>query len=319
MKSLELAPIGKNTRVFVRVDLDVPLENERIVDTFRLDNLVPTLKLIIGKGGIPVIGGKIGRPKGEFRKDLSTKNLTPYFDSALNGAEYELLENLLFDSREEENDEGFAKELASKAEIYVNESFAESHRKYASLVTLPKLLPCFAGIRLQKEIEVLGTVLKNPKKPLIALIGGTKLESKKPVAVKFLEIADAVLIGGRIGLDWDEKIPVNLFLPLDYAEEQKDIGPKTIQHFTEIISSAKTVVWAGPLGMFEDPNYIEGTKKIASVVIDSHAFSIVGGGDTISALRKIGVLEKVGFVSTGGGAMLEFLVKGNLPAIEALD
>jgi phosphoglycerate kinase len=318
VNSLQSAPIQKGSRVFVRADLDVPLENETIVDTFRLDNLVPTLRYIIEKGGIPIIGGKIGRPKGEFRKELSTKNLSSYFDNAVGEDKYELLENLLFDSREEENDSYFAKELADKAELYVNESFAESHREYASLVTLPKLLPSFAGLRLVKEVEVLGRVLKDPKRPLITLVGGAKLESKKPIASKFLSIADAVLIGGRIGLAWDEKVPVNLFLPVDYAAEEKDIGPKTTDHFVNLLKTAKTVVWAGPMGMFEDPKYIEATSRIAHVIANSHAFSIVGGGDTISALKKVGILHKMSFVSTGGGAMLEFLVKGNLPAIKVL-
>ncbi|MBI2414294.1 phosphoglycerate kinase [candidate division WWE3 bacterium] len=320
MESLKSAPIQKGTRVFVRCDLDVPVSEGKVNEVFRLSNLIPTLKLIIQKGGRPIIVGHMGRPEGIFREALSTMQLRPFFDSTLGESNYELLQNLRFDSREEKNDIEFAKELIEKTKctLYVNESFANSHRKHTSMIELPKLLPHFAGLRLCEELSILSKVLKNPKRPLIAVIGGVKLDSKKPAIKKFLEIADGVLVGGRIGLDWDELIPPNLFLPVDYAEGNKDLGEKTLAHFSKILQSARTIVWAGPMGLFEDQNYRHGTKVIAQNVALSSSFTIVGGGDTIAALKKVGYLEKMDFVSTGGGAMLEFLIQGNLPALEAL-
>ncbi len=318
MQFINSAPIKKGTRVFVRCDLDVPIEGDKIGESYRVEQSIPTLKLILEKGGLPIIAGHMGRPKSPNDSNLSTKLLKPFFDNALGLNNYELLENLRFNAGEESNNVEFAKELASQAEIYVNESFATSHRAHASMVGVASLLPSFAGLRLAKEIQVLSDAMKNPKRPLIAIIGGAKLDSKKPVVEKFLQVADGVLIGGRIGLDWHENIPTNLFLPVDYFGEDKDIGEKTINHYKEMIASAKTIIWSGPLGMFEDPNFAKGTKSVAEAIVQSSAFSIVGGGDVIHALRQVGYLQDMGFISTGGSAMLEFLVKGNLPALEAI-
>lgn len=318
MKSIKDADISSQTRVLVRGDLDVPLKNGEIVDTFRIDHLLPTLNFLKSKDAPIIIIGKLGRPNGEYVEELSTKHLKPYFDSKLGEGNYELLENLRFDSREEENSEDFAKELAEKADIYVNDSFAVSHRRHTSLVGVPKLLPSYAGLRLVDEVDNLEKVIKNPIKPLVAIVGGAKIETKKPVISKFLKIADKVLVGGKIGLDWDEGTPENLLLPLDYAKDDKDIGDKTIALFEKEISNAKTVVWSGPMGMFEDSEFEKGTQKIGNAIVDSNTFSIVGGGDTIAALNKFELFDEIGFVSVGGGAMLEFLVKGSLPGLEAL-
>ena len=165
MRSVKEAPIVKRTRVFVRCDIDVPLKDGNILNTYRLDNLLPTLKYIIEKDGIPIIGGHISKPGGDYREELSTKHLKPYFDEKLGKNAFELLENLRFDRREVTNDQSFAKELSEKAEIYVNESFATCHREHTSIVGIPMFLPSFAGLRLQKEIETLNT-LNNPKRPL---------------------------------------------------------------------------------------------------------------------------------------------------------
>lgn len=318
MNTLNQANISKGTRVLVRVDMDVPIENGQIQEEYRLEQAIPTLNYIKEKGGLPVLMGHIGRPDGKPDPKLSTSLLKPYFDKALGEGTYELLENLRFDSREETNDEGFAKELAAKGELYVNESFATSHRAHASVVGIAKLLPSYAGLHLQKEAEILSSVLKSPEKPLVAVIGGIKVESKKPMITRFLGIADSVLVGGKLGTNWNAAIPANMQIPKDYADMGKDIGPRTIGVYTVLLSKAKTVVWSGPMGNYEDEKFMHGTKEVAKAIIASRCFSVVGGGDTVAALNKLGYLDKFSFVSTGGGAMLDFLANGNVPGLEVL-
>jgi phosphoglycerate kinase len=152
----------------------------------------------------------------------------------------------------------------------------------------------------------------------VAIIGGAKIESKLPVVQKFLEIADAVLLGGKISMEWTGEVPENLYLAKDFARGKKDIGKKTTEGFSEIISYAHTIIWAGPMGLYEEKPYDEGTKTIANAILESGAFSVIGGGDTTAAVHKLGLLDKFDFVSTGGGAMLDFLAKGTLPGLEVL-
>ncbi|RJR26906.1 phosphoglycerate kinase [candidate division WWE3 bacterium] len=319
MKSIKDAPIQIGTRVFVAADLDVPIENGVIKETYRLEGLLPTTKFIVEKGGIPIFGGHMGSPHGKVDDILSTRHLKSFFDTQLGTSGYVLLENLRFDIREENNDEQYARELADKADIYVNENFSTSHRRHASIAQLPKILPAFAGFRLESEIQHLTKILDSPEKPFVVVIGGAKLESKKPTVSKFIQLADYVLIGGKIGLDWTDEIPQNLILPLDYAENQLDIGPETVRKYVDIISTAKTVLWAGPMGFYEKDKYLLGTKSIAEAITGNpNCFSLIGGGDTVAAANRVGLLEKFSFVSTGGGSMLEFLVKKTLPGIEAL-
>jgi len=319
MKPLQTAPLNSSVKVLVRCDLDVPLENGQIKETFRLDQMLPTLNFVKQAGAKIIIAGHIGKPHGKVVPELSTKQLLPYFNQKLGADTFELLENLRFDPREEANIDSFAAKLAAKANIYVNESFATCHRMHSSIVGIPKYLPSYAGLRLQKEIEVLSKVLKNPVRPLTAIIGGAKLESKKPVVAKFLHIADYVMLGGKLGLAWTEEIPENLLLPLDYAHDQKDLGPQTIQGFTHFLTQSKTVIWAGPLGMYEQQEFAKATYEIAKVITSQKLFSVVGGGDTISALNRLGLLNNFSFISTGGSAMLEYLAKETLPGLEALN
>ena len=335
-QTLKDAPAGtiKNgTKVLVRADMDVALENGNIAEKYRLDQMLPTLNFLKEKGAHIILAGHIGRPEGKPVKELSTKMLKPYFDEVFGSDQsgrldnsgtgtYELLENLRFDPREEQNDSSFAGEMSSKADVYVNECFSTSHRNHASFVAITKLLPSFAGFRLEKEVETLSTVIKNPARPLVALIGGAKIEAKKPVIDKLIEVADHVLVGGKIGLGWQVETtsasPANLLLPSDYAEMQKDIGPSTIETYRKIIMRAKTVIWAGPMGYFEDEKFATGSVKLAQAIVDSGAFSVAGGGDTISFLDKYGFLDKFNFISTGGSAMLKFLAGDKLPGLEAL-
>lgn len=320
MKSIQDATLNAGQRVLIRGDLDVPLSpTNEIEDTFRLDLVLPTIKYVLDKKCIPVICGHIGRPDGKVMSNLSTTLLKRYFDFNLGEGNYKLLENLRFNNGEESNDPAFAKLLASEADIYVNDCFSASHREHASITGVPKLLPAYAGINLANEVATLKKILQNPEKPFITVIGGAKLETKKPVIAKFLEIADKVLIGGKIGLDWKEEVPANLILPLDYAKDNKDLGPKTLKLYEELILSAKTIVWAGPIGLFEDKEFEEGTRRVGIAIANSKAFSVVGGGDTISALHKFDFFEKINFISSGGGAMLEFISKGSLPGLIALE
>lgn len=316
MKTLNEIPNLQNKKVLVRADIDVVLDGK--IDPFRLNAGLPTLKYIIEGRGKPIICGHIGKPKG-FDESLSTKQLIPFFDENLGGGNYELLENTKFNQGEIEGSVEFAKELAYKADIYVNDSFATCHRNYASITEIPKLLEAYAGRRLEEEITTLQKAITDPERPLVAIIGGAKLESKLPTVEKFLEIANKVMIGGKLGLQWDKEVPDNLVIPSDYATDNLDIGPQTIQEFLSNLETAKTVIWAGPMGYYEEDAYLQGTKELAQKISTTDIYSIVGGGDTISAIRKAGYLDNISFVSTGGGAMLNFITEGTLPGIEALN
>ncbi len=319
MKCINTATELKDKRVLIRIDFDVPLDNGKIANSYRIDTTLPTVKYVIEQGGFPILATKIGRPEGKFVAELSTKHLEPYLNARLPADSYSLLENLRFDPREDASDITLAQELAAQADIYVNECFATSHRKDSSVYHLPKLLPSYAGLQLWKEVEVLSKVLSNSQKPLVAIIGGAKLESKKPMIQRFLDLGAHVLVGGKLGLDWLQSVPENLHLPIDYARDNLDIGPLTTNKYTEFVQQARTIVWAGPLGKFEDPEFAVSTVTVAKAVVASNAYCVAGGGDTISALELAGVLRDFDFVSTGGGAMLEFLVKGTLPGLEALE
>ena len=321
MLKLQEAPIQPRAKVFVRCDLDVPIENGKILERYRLDASLETLNYIKEKGALPIIAGHIGRPNGVYSDELSTKNLLPYFNDKLGENNFELLENLRFDPREEQNNEAYAKVLALRSDMYVNECFSTSHREHTSFVLLPKLLPHYAGFRLQKEVETLGHLIGSAEKPFVGIVGGAKLESKIPVINKLLTVCDVILLGGKLSSSWNSPVPENLILPTD-SSDGKDIGPKTIEIFLSRISTAKTVLWAGPLGVYEEEKYNKGTSEVAhhisKLTKNEQLKSVVGGGDTIAALENIGLLHTFSFVSTGGSAMLEFLVKGTLPGIEAL-
>jgi len=344
----------KGKRVLVRCDFNVPLDDDgSILDDFRIQQTVPTLKLLKEKGAILVLASHRSDDKG---LDVVWERLGKYIDT--DGITF--LENLRFNKGEEGNSDEFAKELSSLADIYINDAFGVCHREYASIVGIPKYLPSGAGLLLEKEVEVLSKVLDNPKRPLVSVIGGSKLSSKTKVMESFLKMSDHVLIGGKIAntilivkRDLDRPMPsedvvkqvqdliltsTKLHLPIDViASKDKvnarevavakiekdemllDIGPETINLFADIIKSAKTIIWVGPLGYFENPLFEQGTKKIGEKIANSKAFKIVGGGDTVGALTKYGLRDKFDYVSTGGGAMLIFLAGDELPGLTALN
>ncbi len=296
----------KNKRVLLRVDFNVPMSDRKIEDDFRIKQTIPTIEYLLKKRAIVILAS--------HRSD--GKSLTPIWDLFKDYPNLEFLENLRFNKGEEANNQAFAKKLSSLADIYINDAFGVCHRKHASIVSIPKYLPSAMGLLLEKEIKNLSKIIDNPKRPLVTIIGGAKVKSKAKVIDDFLKLADNVLIGGKLGLEIKKK-SVKLHLPNDYLDNY-DIGPKTIKEYKKIIGGAKTVVWAGPMGWFEKEKYIKGTKEIAQAITSSKSFSVVGGGDTLNALKKLKLRDKFSHVSTGGGAMLAFLAGEKLPGIEAL-
>lgn len=325
-------------RVFMRADLDVPLRRLKlptIKDETRLLAWMPTLKFLLDNGAKVTIAGHLGRPKG-FDGGLSLEPIAQWLCKKLKvengklkiakikdleGWELSprlfLLENLRFYEGEEKNDIGFAKKLASLENIYVNDAFAVCHRNHASVVSVPRYLLHFAGLRLQKETEVLGSVLENPKRPLVVIIGGAKIETKLPLVKQMYKFADYILVGGKIAREFDKGKHASLIIA-ELNDDKTDITDKSVKMFLQIIRRAQTVVWNGPIGKILNKNTEKGTRQIAKAISTSSAFTVVGGGDTVGFLRKIHLINTFSFVSTGGGAMLAFLSKKNMPGLEAL-
>ncbi len=306
-------------KVLVRGDFDVPLQGKEIVDDARIRECLPTVKCLLDSGAKKIIlMGHLGRPEGRIVEDLRLAPIEEKFRGLLDSKNIIFLENLRFDKREEENDGGFAKELAGMGDFYVNEAFASSHREHASIVGIPKFLPHCAGLHFASEVENLSKVLENPRRPLIFVVGGDKPETKLPLIADFSQIADIVLIGGVLVRARDKARVEKNVIYAELTSDGFDISGDSIKEFEEIIRNAGTIVWNGPMGKFEDEKYEAGTRKISEAIAESKGFKVVGGGDTIAALKKFNLLDKMDYVSTGGGAMLEFLAKGTLPGIAAL-
>ena len=308
----------------------MPLENGQIEDATRIEKTIGTLKKLLDNQNQIFLISHVGRPSGrdpKFSFELILPKLEELlgekvvlkedFDQSVEG-KVVLFENLRFWPEEEANDLEFAQKLARFGEVYVNECFSVAHRNHASVALLPTLLPAYAGLELGREVKELHRILENPARPLVAIIGGAKLETKLPAITNLARVADKVLVGGKLMFELGEtKLPENVLVATD-SIDQKDIGPESVELFKKEIDKAKTIVWNGPLGLFEEKEHSLGTKKVAELVASSTAYSLVGGGDTIAALKEIGMLEKVDFVSVGGGAMLEFLEGKKLPALQAL-
>jgi phosphoglycerate kinase len=314
----------KDKRVLVRVDFDVPLTwvqgKPLVADDTRIKECLPTIEYLLKKEAKVILLAHLGRPGGKEAPELSLAPVASHLKKLLKRkGEVEdlcyhgrlddnlyLLENLRFNPGEEANDPRYVQELAAMGDFYVNEAFGNSHRQHASIVGLPKYLPRAAGFHFQKEVENLSRVIENPKRPLAIIIGGAKVETKQPLMKAYQKKADHLLAGGRLAARAD-LIPNGL-----------DINQQAIEKFRETIARAGTIVWNGPMGKYEEENSQKGTLEIAKAVAESKAFKIAGGGDTIAALTKFGLLDKMDYVSSGGGAMLEYLACGTLPGIEAL-
>ena len=337
----------KDKRVFVRCDLDVPLVGGKIGDDTRLLSAIPTIEYLLKNNAKVIIGGHLGRPKGTDKslslepiarwlfKEFKIRNLKFEFKLKIENLKFTklasfggweigpnifLLENLRFNAGEEANDPEFGKKLASLAQIYVNDAFGVCHRNNASIVAITKYLPHFAGIRLQEEVEVLGKILSNPDRPLVVVIGGEKIETKLPLVEKMLGLADYVLVGGEIASELPPAEISNKNIIVAVLNKNKtDINSEDSLCFSGVIKDAKTVIWNGPMGVIQKIETEKGTRQIAQSIIQSKAFSVVGGGSTVAFLRKEGFLDKFSFVSTGGGAMLSLLSGEKLPGLAALE
>jgi 3-phosphoglycerate kinase len=374
-----------NKKVILRTNFDVPFDEKgKIFDDFRIRKSLPTIKYLLEKGAKVILISHLGRPSTGIKLSLEpvAKKLSELLDQKVEfikdcvgrqaqGAVNKmklgnaiLLENLRFNSGEEDNNENFAKKLASLGDIYINDAFSSCHRMHASIVGIPQYLPKGAGLLLEEEIKILSSIVKKPKRPMILILGGAKIETKIPCLLNFLKIADHILVGGMIAptifyakslslsavdLEEDTKEQLSkieltnskLHLPidalvglrhhdLDYLrqtavgkirkeEQMFDIGPETVRIFSSIIQEAKTIIWNGPLGYIEDERFAGGTLSIASAILRSNAFSIIGGGDTGAFSAVNNLRSKFSYISTGGGSMLEFLSGKELPGIKALE
>ena len=375
----------------MRCDFNVPLDADKnITDETRINAALPTIRYLLDKGAAVILCSHLGRPKGEFNMKYSLAPVAKRLSEKLGfevklasdvigesakklAAEVKpgeaiLLENLRFHAEEEKNDPAFAKELASMADVFVNDAFGTAHRAHASTEGVTHYLPSVAGYLIGKELDVMGKALTNPVRPFVAILGGAKVKDKIGVITNLIDKVDALLIGGgmaytfikaqggevgnslldeeRIGLakelmDKAAAKGVKLILPVDnvigdafdndchqqVVESGKipegweglDIGPKTCEQFAEVIRTAKTVVWNGPMGVFEMPNFAKGTIAVAKALAESDAISIIGGGDSAAAIEQLGFADKMTHISTGGGASLEFLEGKVLPGIAALE
>lgn len=333
----------ENKRVLLRVDFNVAVENGKIKEKFKIEAAKNTVDYLLKKSAKIALLSHFGRPKGKINPDFSLQPMVVEIgnilgvkiiyvsdcvgekvSSSLNKfreGEVALLENVRFYSEDEANNDNFSKQLVKNFDIFINDAFSASHRDHASVTGVAKILPSFAGFQLQKEIWEMEKMKNNFSRPAVAIIGGAKIETKLPVIKFFKERYDHILVGGKIAnealdqrIDFSEKV----VLPIDFVDNRLDIGPKTVAKFQEIIAGAKTIVWNGPMGKFEDEKYAKGSKEILEAVIKSGAFTLVGGGETLEILEKNNAMEAISFVSTGGGAMLDYLAGNPMPGIEIL-
>jgi phosphoglycerate kinase len=287
----------------MRADFDVPLGNCGIADTFRLDAMKPTIDFILSKEPQKLtLIGHLGRPRGKKDPKLSLNPIRAYFKK-LYSNKLEIPENLRFDAREEANDPSLAKELSKGIDIFVQECFSTCHRDHASITQIPKFVPqSVAGLNLEKEVTNLSKLLSETvARPHVVIIGGSKTETKAPLISEFEKVADEVLIGSKY-----------------IRGALLDLPKETLQIYLNKIAEAKTILWNGPVGQYEIEKYALGTRKIAQAIAEAPAFKVVGGSNTIDALKTYNLLDKMDFVSTGGGAMLEFVLGHRLPGLEAL-
>lgn len=321
-------------RVLIRCDFNIPQDSEgNILDDYKIKQTLPTINYLLEQGAGLILISHLGRPDGKVVESLTlspvAKRLSQLLgrqvqisDKNIGPGEIILLENIQFNPGEKNNDPAFAKTLSGLGDIFVMEAFGQAHRNYASISGINNFLPSAAGFLMEKEIKVLKWLIENPEKPLVAIIGGKKVEDKSKVINNLSKVADFILVSGLIKKEIEEKD-----IKLEYP--QKIIGPKenldapdinqeTIDIFKEKLKGAKTVFWSGPFGKIEEKEFQRGTEEIVKAIIESSAFSVAGGGETVEFINEIGLIEKFNHVSTGGGAMLAFLAGEKLPGIEAL-
>jgi phosphoglycerate kinase len=329
-------------RVLVRADLNVPLEEGRVADDTRIRAALPTLELLVERGAEEIaVCSHLGRPEG-FDAAFSMRPVEERLRQLLSAERLVVLENTRFDPRETENDESFARELADGRDLFVNDAFGSAHRAHASTVGVAQILPAYAGLLLERELEELGKLLGEVERPFVLVSGGAKVDDKLGVLQNLGGRADEVLIGGKMAeevrnenpLEFDVVLPRDVVaasafepdaetrvVPYDELPEGwlgLDIGPETRADFGERVRHANTVFWNGPMGVFEWPRFAEGTKAVAEAVADVDGFTVVGGADSVRALQELGLADHVSWVSTGGGAALEFLEGKELPGVAVI-
>ncbi|KKT98158.1 MAG: Phosphoglycerate kinase [Microgenomates group bacterium GW2011_GWB1_45_17] len=309
--------------VLVRMDLDLP-KRGRGYDETRLDNGLESLHWLLKQDAKTVtVVGHLGRPGGKRIFAFSLKKIEKLLRSKFTKDEnkkIKVLENLRFDSGEEKNSVLFAKKLAKGQDLFVNDAFASSHEEHASIVGVPRLLPSYLGFQFQKELEGLEKAVHEPKRPLVAILGGAKLSTKMHLLKPLEEKVDVLLVGGKMATELVQHPVENRKLIVgQLTKDGKDISPPTIEQFIRFIQMAQTVVWNGPLGKYEDKAYRRGTYAIAQFLSHSRAYTIAGGGDTEAALTAFNMKKGIKFISSGGGAMLEYIAFGTLPGIKAVE
>jgi phosphoglycerate kinase len=340
-RSVRRADVG-GKRVLVRADLNVPLEDGRVADDTRIEASLPTLHYLLEHDAKEVaVCSHLGRPKGPD-PTLSMTPVARRLREVLPDERIDVLENTRFDPGETTNDSNFARRLADEYDVFVQDAFGSVHRAHASTVGVAELLPAYAGLLLERELEELGKLLGEVERPFVLVSGGAKVEDKLGVLRNLGGEADTVLVGGKMAEELREGSPLgfDVVLPSDvvaaaaFEEDAEakvvpydalpdgwlglDIGPDTRERFAAEIAKARTIFWNGPMGVFEWPRFAEGTRAVAEAVASTDAFSVVGGADSIRALNELGLLDRVSWASTGGGAALELLEGKELPGVAAI-
>ena len=328
--------------VLVRADLNVPLENGRVADDTRIEASLPTIRHLLERDAARVsVCSHLGRPKGPDPK-YEMAPVRARLTELIPDTRVEVLENTRFDPGETTNDPATAERLAAGKDLFVQDAFGSCHRAHASTVGVAELLPAYAGLLLEQELEMLGHLLGEVERPFALVAGGAKVEDKLGVLVNLGRRADKVLVGGKMAeeLRDENPLPYDAVLPSDVvaasafeADSESrvcpyddlpegwlglDIGPETRERFARELSAAKTVFWNGPMGVFEWPRFAEGTKAVAQAVAAVDGYTVVGGGDSVRAVQELELAERISWVSTGGGAALELLEGKELPGVAAI-
>lgn len=383
MAILKMADLDlKGKRVLIRADLNVPLKDGKVASDKRIMATLPTIKLALEKGAKVMVISHLGRPEeGVYAEEFSLKPVADYIATKLNGAKVRLekdyldgvevnegevvvLENCRFNKGEKKNAEDLSKKYAALCDVFVMDAFGTAHRAQATTYGVAQFAPvACAGPLLAAELEALGKAMDNPARPMVAIVGGSKVSTKLPVLNSLLKVCDQLIVGGGIantfiaaaghkvgkslcendlidtakdlaskthipefvdvvvGKEFDEKTPAVTKDLKDVADDDMifDLGPKSMANINEVIKNAKTILWNGPVGVFEFDQFAAGTKSMADAIANSDAFSVAGGGDTINSIQKFGVTDKISYISTGGGAFLEFVEGKKLPAVEILE